>query len=153
MATAAGAVEDPAWAEIARMMVPLPDAPYRSGGRVFVLAGSYSQDDLGDHDEIMDRTICQWCGTLGCDACKAQPPGSMDVATWPIWPAEVINLASPAEVLETARQTLVSTAPWEQGNSFCSVRTARSSRTLNVAELRLAFGALRAPLTSIFAMH
>ena len=116
MAADLGEPEDPAWADITVKMVPLPTAPHK-GGSVFVLAGSYdatSAAATGNKTGAGPKCLPDYCGTLGCPPCAAQPPGSMDVATWPIWPAEVINLASPPSVLATAHATLTSSAPWLQ---------------------------------------
>eukprot|EP01043_Picozoa_sp_COSAG02_P009360 COSAG02_NODE_316_length_24889_cov_9.418556_8_plen_148_part_00 len=45
----------------------------------------------------------------------------MDVEVWSVFPAEVINLASPLDLIQTAINALENDRSWLNGNSFCTV--------------------------------
>ena len=122
-----GTAVDPQWAEIRDAMDPLPTALMRPSkpllGRVFTMAGNYTASNCSA--AVAGASINSGnCGTRDnghCTYCGAQKRGAMDVGTWHIFPAEATNLASSAELLTTSVNSLRNDAPWQQGNSFCSV--------------------------------
>ena len=126
MSAALGTKENPAWREIAQKMDPLPTATTKGGtAQVFVLADAYDSSNGSSKYSGKPPSQCNGdeCSMRSgkCGLCKEQPPGSMDVATWPIWPAGAITLASSPALLAIAQETLRTSALWSQGNSFCSV--------------------------------
>jgi hypothetical protein len=136
---------DPRWAEINATLPPQPIAlstrsngPNKSKGPIFVLAGKYSDMNCSaagpgaQHDGPDDEL----CGTRSggrCVDCDAQRTNAMDVEVWSVFPTEVINVASPPNLIQTTINTLENDVSWLQGNSFCTVfsQAARVGMPLN----------------------
>jgi hypothetical protein len=153
MARQIGTYVDPQWQEIADYLLPAPTMPLPDGsGEVFVLAGNYtttttatkSRSSLHPTAQTNNSALAtadnwtawcenpQMCGTEHCNPCLPQPTGSQNIATWQVWPGEAIGLLSPEPLKRIVHNTLRSSAPWKQSNSFCNVysQAARSGMAL-----------------------
>ena len=126
MAKALGVAADPEWAEIADRLVRSPTAMTDDGREVWVLAGGFAAHAINVSTGWCNNP--QMCGTRGCKPCPPQAPGAQNIALWQVWPAESIGLASPLRDLKIAQDTMATSAPWDQDNSFCTVfsQAARS---------------------------
>ena len=66
-----------------------------------------------------------------CVDCDAQRTNTIEVSS--VFPTEVINVASPPNLIQTTINTLENDVSWLQGNSFCMVfsQAARVGMPLN----------------------